>query len=125
MPYNATWIEPWMRPVKQIPRSRSRRTRKVVFRELNRDKLEPILENRQDNRQDSMNQGSNQTSSETKKRRATRLRRISASNNWSGKLELNKSKKKRVYFKKEKSQIKKEKNNSKPNLTSIPLGSKI
>jgi hypothetical protein len=125
MPYNATWIEPWMRPVKQIPRSRSRRTRKVVFRELNRDKLEPILENRQENRQNSMNQGSNQTSSETKKRRATRLRRISSSNNWSGKLKLDKSKPNGSTSKKKNPKSKKNKSKSKPNLTSTPLGTKI
>ena len=114
MPYNATWIEPWMRPLKQIPRSR--RTRKVVFRKLAKsgNKLEPILENSQE----SMNQGSNQTSSEYK-RRATRLRRISASNNWSGKLDLNKTK----GTKRPKSKKKKEK--TKPSLNSIPLGSKI
>ena len=111
MPYNATWIEPWMRPLKQIPRSK--RTRKVVFHKLsNRDKLETIRENSQE----ILNQGSNKNGAE--KRRATRLRRISASRNWSN--ELNKSK---TNLKSKKSTKKSTK--TKKTTMNIPLGSKI
>jgi hypothetical protein len=78
MPYNATWVEPWMRPLKK----QSRRTKRVRNQTANlRLKLganRTIHENQPLN----LNQSPNGM-----KRRATRLRRASVASgrNWSNK----------------------------------------
>lgn len=93
MPYNATWIEPWMRPLK--PRTLKRRKRKSMHESVPESiaqaNLFPIkqkktkstktiktvkpIKNIQPKRSPIPRNNSN--------RRATRVRRISASKNWS------------------------------------------
>lgn len=75
MPYNATWIEPWMRPLKK-PKP-SQRTRRIPMVNLDSN---PKLSQRK--RRIPMANLHSKTKS-LNKRRATRIRRLSASKNWS------------------------------------------
>jgi len=82
MPYNATWIEPWMRPLKQ-----ARRTKRRSISQINKN-------SKGENNKMFVSQIVRTSKENTFKRRAPRLRRISASKNWSENLSTKKKSKK-------------------------------
>jgi len=87
MPYNATWIEPWMRPLK--PRMLKRIKRKSIAvkepHSISNTIKTPIKTPIKNTIKTKAYLSKKRTSTSRNKsnRRATRVRRISASKNWS------------------------------------------